>query len=51
MEFILRSTQGEVISVADYGKGTYLLTVPVGNGAFKKFVVNKEDFKRMAKAS
>ena len=51
MEFILTGTRGEVISVKDFGKEQYMMTVPVGNGAFKKFVINKEDFKRMAKAS
>jgi hypothetical protein len=51
MEFILTGTHGEVISVKDYGQGFYLMTVPVGNGTFKKFVINKDDFKRIAKAS
>ena len=50
MEFVLTGTHGEAISVKDYGLETYLMTVPVGNGAFKKFVINKEDFKRLAKA-
>ena len=51
MEFILQGRNGEVISIQDYGKDTYLMTVPVNNGAFKKFVINREDFKRLAKAS
>ena len=51
MEFILTGTHGEVISVKDYGKDSYLMTVPTTAGVFKKFVITKEQFKRLAKAS
>tara|TARA_R100000306_G_C4312892_1_gene111147 strand:+ start:45 stop:200 length:156 start_codon:yes stop_codon:yes gene_type:complete len=51
MEFILQGTHGEAISVKDYGQDSYVMTVPVGNGTFKKFVITREQFKRLAKAS
>ena len=51
MEFILQGTHGEAISVKDYGKDSYVMTVPVGNGTSKKFVITREQFKRLAKAS
>jgi len=51
MEFILQGTHGETISFKDYGKDSYMMTVPVGNGTFKKFVITREQFKRLAKVS
>ena len=51
MEFILTGTHGESISVKDSGKDSYLVTIPVNNGAFYKIYIAKEQFKRLATAS
>jgi len=51
MEFILKGTHGEAISVKDSGKDNYVMTVPVNNGAFYKIIIAKDQFKRLAKAS
>ena len=53
MEFQLTGTHGENITVKDYGKDSYLVTMPCGRSGqtHHQIVITKDQFKRLAKAS